>query len=291
MFRAFNISAALTLVACEATAETVTGREFFEDRAGYPCFVTLYTDADKSVTLQLSDYKDIWSLRFIISDRSLVYQRFFDNRGLRDEDAFEDAFGEIRIGADRFDLSDVSLFEVRLQDLDDNSAGIFGIEERHNVVPALNAMEDDGLEILGLVSLAGTSGALAEFRTCSFAAMGLQEGEIVETDFRAEYRMIFDTAFENWVINMARAEHCFASRFDDEAVANVVDAAANTFYPGVMNFGKRSEYRESLERVIPFAKLSGMADARTDGCLMAGELADISRGLVDRVIEEAKEVE
>ncbi|MDX8355679.1 hypothetical protein [Cognatiyoonia sp. IB215182] len=133
----------------------------------------------------------------------------------------------------------------------------------------------------------GTAEALSEFRSCSYAAMGLQDGERVETDFRAEYRMVFEGAFEDWTTSMARAENCLASRFEDEAVSEVIDAAAIAFYPGILNFRKRSEYRDDLERMLPMAKLSGMTDARTKGCLMAGRLADISRMPVDLAIESA----
>lgn len=291
MNRKICISAILALSASTAAGETVTGSEFFEDRSGYPCFATLNTDAGKGVTLQLSDYKDVWSINFIVSDRAAVYRKYFDSRGLRDEEAFENAFGGIRIGERNFKFNDTSLFEVQRKDVDEKSAGIFSIDERHNVARALEAIADDGIEIQGLVSLHGTAEALSDFRTCSYAAMGLQEGERVETDFRAEYRMIFEGAFQNWVTSMARAEHCLAARFDDDAVAEVVDAAADAFYPGVLNFRKRSEYRHDLEGMLPIAKLSGMADARTEGCLMAAGLANMSRMPVDQALKAASKID
>jgi hypothetical protein len=274
-----------------ASAESITGSEFFENRSGYPCFANLTTDSGKNVTLQLSDYKDVWSLKFVIADRASVYRRFFDSRGLRDEDAFADAFAVVRIGEREFDFNDTSLFEVRRPDVDEKSAGIFSIDEQHNVAHALEAMAVDGLSIPELVTLDGTVEALSEFRTCSYDAIGLREGERVETDYRAEYRMIFEGAFENWVTSMSRAEHCLAARFDDDAVSDVIDAAADAFYPGVFNFGKRGEYREDLERMLPMAKLSGMTDARTEGCLMARRLADMSRLPVDRAIKAAADVD
>ena len=291
MIRQISISAIVALNAGTAVGETVTGIEFFEERSGYPCFATLNTDADKSITLQLSDYKEVWSLKFIVSDRASIYRRFFDSRGVRDEDAFEDAFGEVRIGERMFDFNDAWLFEIKRQDVNESTAGIFSVDEQHNVARALEAMAEDGIVIQGLVSLDGTSDALKDFRACSYAAMGLEEGERIETDFRAEYRMIFEGAFENWITSMARAEHCLASRFDDDSVSEVVNAAADAFYPGILNFRKRSEYRETLEGLLPIAKLSGMADARTEGCLMAGRLADMSRLPVDRAIEEATKLD
>ncbi|MEM8555624.1 MAG: hypothetical protein AAGF71_12470 [Pseudomonadota bacterium] len=291
MIRHVRLCAIFMVSAGVAAAETVTGDEFYEDRSGYPCFATLNTDAGKSVTLQLSDYKGVWSLKFIVSDRASVYRRFFDSRGLRDEGAFEDAFEGVRIGERLFDFNDTSLFEVQRQDVDKETAGIFSVNEQHNVVRALNAMAHDGIDIQGLVSLDSTAKTLSEFRSCSYAAMGLQEGERVETDFRAEYRMIFEGAFENWVSSMARAEHCLGIRFDDDVVSETIDAAADAFHPGVPNFRKRSEYREDLEGMLPIAKLSGMTDAWTEGCFMARSLTDVSRVPVDKAIDEAAKLD
>lgn len=283
--------AIIALSAGAAKSETVTTIEHSINRNGFPCFATLSTDANKKITLQLSDYKDVWAINFIISDRASIYRRFFDSQGLRDENAFADAFSEVRIGESTFDFNSISLFETSLHDVDEKSAGIFSIEEQHNVARALEAMASDGVNIEGLVSLDGTVEALSEFRSCSYTAMGLQEGEQVETDFRAEYRMIFEGAFENWVTSMAKADHCSAVGFDEGAVSEVVDAAADAFYPGFLNLRKRSEYRDDLVGMMPIAKLSGMVSATTEGCLMAGRLADVSRLPVDKAIEEASKLD
>ena len=284
-------AAAFVLSAEAAACETVTSNETFEDRSGYPCFATLHTDVGKSITLQLSDYKDVWSLNFIISDRATVYRQFFNSRGLLDPDAFDDALGSVSIGERTFEFADTWLYEAQRQDVDEDSAGIFSINEQHNVARAIEAMTGDGIEIAGLVALDSTADALSEFRACSYAAMGLQEGDRVETDYRAEYRSIFEGAFKNWVTSMARAEHCLATRFDDAAVSEVIEAAADAFYPGILNFRKRGEYREDLVETLPLARLSGMADAQTEGCLMAGRLADVARMPVDGAIEAAAELD
>lgn len=289
-FRSAGISLAILLSAGAAAADTVTGQEFSKDFNGYPCFVTLNTEAGKGITLQLSDYKDVWSLNFIVSNRADVYRKFFDSRGLRDERAFEDAFKSVRIGDRNIEFEDTSLFEVQRKDVDEKSVGIFKIKEQHNVAQALAAMTTDGIAIAGLISLDGTTNALSEFRSCSYAAMGLREGERVETDFRAEYRMIFERSFEAWVSSMAKAEQCLDSRYDDDAVEEVIDAAADAFYPGVLNFPKRSAYREDLEGKLPLAKLSGIADA-LQGCLMAGRLAEASRIPVDLAIKSAADLD
>lgn len=115
--------------------------------------------------------------------------------------------------------------------------------------------------------------------------------DLIQPDLRAEYRTVFEDAFENWVTSMARAEHCLAARFDDDAISEVVEAAVGAFYPGVLNFRKRGQYRKTLQRSLSLARLSGMADARTKGCLMAGRLADIAQMNVDRAIEEAAKLD
>jgi hypothetical protein len=269
-------------------AETVTGSELKEDHNGYPCFTTLHTDAEKKITLQLSDYKDVWSLNFFVSDRAFIYRQFFDNQGLRgDNDAFAEAFDSVRIGERTITLNDAHFYVIRLQDLDESSGSSHSIVLRHNVVMALQAMTGEGIEIEGLVSLDGTVDALREFRSCSYDAMGLQEGKLVKKDARAEYRMIFEGAFDNWLTKMAHAEGCLVTRFDDDAVSEVIKTAANAFHPGMMNLFKRREYREGLEGRLSMAKLRGSIDALGKGCLMVSTLANMSRMPVDMAIEAA----
>lgn len=291
MIKEIGTSVILTFFAGMAAGETVISSELFEDRSGYPCFATLSTDAEKGVTIRLSDYKDVWSLVFLISDRASVYVHFFKSNGLRDVDRFEDTFDRVLIGDRSFDFNEASLFEVQRQDVDENTTGLFSVDEKHNVARALGAMAEDRIEIEGLISLDGTAEALSDFRSCSYTALGIQEGERVETDFRSEYRMIFEPAFENWVAAMARAESCLAARYDDDAVSEVVIAAADAFYPGITNSGRRGEYRADLEGMLPLARLSGSTEALTEGCLMAGRLADISRIPVDRTIREAEKLD
>lgn len=289
-FKGAVVSAVFLFATGAANAETVVGQEFAKDFNGYPCFVTLNTEAGKSMTVQLSDYKDVWSLNFFAPDRADIYRRFFDSRGLRDERAFSEAFSSIKIGGRDFKFEEVSLFAVQRKEVDEKTSGIFAVKEQHNVAQVLEAMTADGISISGLISLDGTANALSEFRTCSYAAMGLSEGERVETDFRAEYRMIFEQSFETWVSSMAKAELCLDARYDDAAVEEVISAAADAFYPGIFNFRKRSAYREDLEGKLPFAKLAGTADAQ-HGCLMAGRLAEASRIPVDRAIKSAADLD
>lgn len=291
LFRYASASAVFALAAGVATGETVTSSEFKKDQSGYPCLAELITDADKSVSVNLSDYKDVWSVNFYLSDRASVYRRFFNNRGLHDKDALEDSFSIILIGESSFDIHDSTLFAVQLKDVDEKTTGIFSVKEKHNVVGVLNAMKDDGVAIPGLVSLDGTADALGEFLTCSYSAMGLRNGERVETDYRAEYRMMFEGAFDRWLTSMSRAEHCLVRRFDNHAVDEVIEAAANAFYPRVLSFRKRREFREQLKGRLPFAKLSGLGDAKSEGCLMAGRMVELSRIPVDSSIQAAADLD
>jgi hypothetical protein len=270
-------------VAGGVRSEAVTGQDFSKNRSGYPCFSTLKVGARERVTLKLSDYEGVWSIRFHVSDQVSTYRHFFNNHGLRDKEAFESAFSSVVVGDQSFDFSDVALRVVQQKNLVKETFAAFDIEERHNVVPVLNAMKIDGIKISGLIDLKETAGPLSEFRTCSYAAMGLQEGDRIKTDFRAEYRMIFDDAFEAWIASMSKAEICRALRFDGEAVDEVVDSAATAFYPGILNFNQRKQYRKRLEGSVPIAKLSGLVEAKKS-CLMAKQLVEISRIPVDQAL-------
>lgn len=289
-FRNAGISLAFLLMAGTAASETVTGQKFLKDFNGYHCYVTLNTEAGEGLTLQLSDYKDVWHLIFGVDNRADVFRKFFDSHGLRDARSFESAFRSVKIGDRDFDFDEATLFEVQRKDVDQTTTGIFEIKEQHNVAQILSAMTSDGIAIPGLIDLDGTTSALSEFRSCSYAAMGLREGEQIEMDFRAEYRMIFERSFETWVSSMAKAEQCLDARYDDAAVEEVIDAAADAFYPGVFNFRKRSAYREDLEGKVPLAKLTGITNAG-QGCLMAGRLAEASRIPVDRAIKSAADLD
>jgi hypothetical protein len=273
-----------------ALCETVSGYELSEDKSGYPCFLDIQTDAGKKITLQLSDYKDVWSINFFVQGRASTYRQFFNTHGLHDGDAFTTAFPKISVGGTAFDLYEASLFVVQQSEVGEDTSGLFSISEQHNVAAALEAMNQDGLEITNLFELDGTLEAMSAFRACSYDAMGLESGERVETDFRAEYRMIFERSFESWVTSMSQAEQCLAGRFDDVAVEEVINAAADAFYPGIFNMMKRGSYRDDLEGKLPIAKLSGMADAKTNGCLMANRLAEMAKMPVDRAIEAAADL-
>lgn len=274
-----------------ALCETASGYELSEGKSGYPCFLEVETDAGKKITLQLSDYKDTWSITFVVSDRASIYRQFFDAQGLRDEDALTAAFQKVIVGGTPFNIHEASLLEVQQIDVSEKTTAFFRISEQHNVAATLEAMDQDGLEITGLFKLDGALEAMGAFKACSYDAMGLESGERVETDFRSEYRMIFERSFESWVTSMSQAEQCLAGRFDDVAVEEVINAAADAFYPGILNMMKRGSYRDDLEGRLPIAKLSGMADAKTNGCLMANRLAEIAKMPVDRAIEAAADLD
>lgn len=290
----FRLSYALVLasfLAAPASGETVTRVEFLKEHNGYPCMSTLFSNEGKEVSVQLSDYKDVWSLQFNVSDRAEIYKKFFDGRGILDLSSFEDQFDAILIGGRLLPLNEVFLLDVRLQDLNEKSTGKFEIRAKHNVANALQAMSEDGLEIENLIALDGTSEFLAEFLSCSYSAMGLNFGESVATDYRVEYRLIFESSFKRWVSSMARADQCLVTPFDDALIAETIDAAADAFFPGVFGAMQRKQYRETLSSILPGAKLSGTAEAVANGCMMAGSLAEVSKMPVDKAIQAALELE
>lgn len=278
-------------VAEPAGAETISGHEVRKLDKGMPCLLTLRTGETWNTSLSLSYYKDVWSLDFDIDNRASVFSRFFDNLDFRDEAAFSAAFKGVRIGDVTFDFHNAELFEVQRKDVNEKTFASFDIAERHNVARVLEAMPADQLEIPGLLKLEGVSEALHEFRSCAYPALGLFEGQSVTIDHLAELRMIFERSFEPWVSRMARAEHCRMGTFDRQGVMEVIDAAADAFFPGNLNMRKRSEYRKDLSGRIPLAELDGMLDARTDGCLLAGVLANASRMPIDGAIEAARSVD
>lgn len=275
-----------------AAGESVEEHELFKNRSGYPCVIDIRTDEGNTLSLQLSDNKNIWSLGVNISNREEVYREFFDAEGLYDRESFETTFRLFRIGERTVDFHKASLFEVNERDdIDEKTIAVFSINGKHSVTKALTAMSADGLQIEGLVSVDDTVDALNDFRFCSYAALGLEIEERVESDTRAEYRVVFERAFENWVESMAKAEQCLVALFDDDAVNKVIEEAAAAFYPGTDNDGRRSSYREELNDMLPFAKRSGMIDARTGSCAVAGTLADMAQVPVDRALQKATELD
>lgn len=290
MTKSAAIALALLPLGSSLTAETLTSHELQQNVSGYLCLLNMETAEGPEVSLQLSDYKDVWSVNILVQNAPDRFRRFFDERGLRDEEAWEEEFQQVLIGERTFDLHQTDLMEVQRSEVDERSFAVFRIAERHNVAAALNAMAIERLTIPQLVALPDTGGALAEFRTCASAAMGLEVGERVETDFRAEYRMIFERSFESWVEAGARAESCMQGRIRDAEIDAVIERAASAFYPGLLNYWKRDEYADGLRGRVPLSRLSG-ATAAMESCFMAGNLAEMSFMPVERAIEEAEDME
>lgn len=275
-----------------ARSEAVQSYSMTEDQSGYPCFLKLETAEETDVTIQLSDYKDIWSINVWVNNRPSIYRTLFTSRSsIPDSDALLERYSQIEFGGSSFDLVKAVLYEIGKQDVDRDTAAAFELAERHNVARALKGMREDGIVINGLIRLTNTTSPAQEFRTCAYEAMGLEVDEHVSTDFRAEYRRIFERSFEKWASSMSQAEHCLRGRFDDDLLAETIDLAADAFYPGLLNVVKRSEYRKDLERKIPLAKLRGMADAVGNGCLLANQLAKASRIPVEHAINAASKLD
>lgn len=272
-----------------AYAESVTNHQLTPNKSDYPCFLELSTDKNKRVVFQLSDYQDIWSMNIVVPDRSDVYRNFFDKNKLRDEDKMNQAFTQVTIGSKKFALNEVTLLEVRLKDVNDKTTAFFGIKEKHNVAAALDAMTEDGISIPGLVALTDTVNATEGYRQCAYDAMGVSSEETVEYDSTAEFRMIFEKSFETWIASMARAEACMQARFDEDEVEEIISNASDAFFPGLFNMMKRGDYEVDLNSVVPLAKLSGLADAQSKGCLLTGSLSDMSKMPVEQAIEAAQE--
>ena len=112
---------------------------------------------------------------------------------------------------------------------------------------------------------------------------------VAANEYRDRFRVIFEESFVTWIENMSRAEGCATYRFDETAISEVIVDAAGAFHPGITNFFKRREYRLELEGKISLAKLSGF-NKTGSGCLLARNLAEVSRLPVDRAIEAADDL-
>lgn len=275
-------------LATQLIAEEVTKSEFQADVHGYPCFVTMHTGFGTKFTTQLSDYQDVWSLNFFFSGQPMVFLRFFKSNGLQDQDALAGNVREISIGGKTFDLSDVHLFAVQRSEVDETTPLIVTIETEHRVALALEAMQVDQVQLAGIISLTKTSEGFREFRSCAMNAMGLQEGQKVEVDYREEYRLSFEKAFALWVSAANRADSCSAGRLDDEKIDDVIERASSAFYPGMTNLFQRGRYEEELRRQQTFAAVDGRTSAVSDGCFMADSLAEITEKTALQAIESAE---
>lgn len=270
-----------------AQAETVTKHLMTKDKSEYPCFLELHTDEAKKVVIQLSDYKDVWSIRIVVPNRPEIFQNFFSEYDVRDQEKLDATFKELVIGSSKFRINEVNLLAAGRDTLDENSAAFLSVHEKHNVVAAIDAMSQDGISIPGLFELSNTVTATEDYRSCSLEAMGVSSGEKVEFDSRAEFRMIFEESFETWLTYSARAEACLQAQLDEDDIEEVIAKASDVFFPGILNTLKRRSYSDDLRSQIPFAKLDGFAEASSGGCMMAGNLAKMARLPMEQAIEAA----
>lgn len=278
---------ALMLSASAATAEVIVKHELLEKRDDQPCKVKLRTDAGKRVGFYLSRDEERWKIEAVILANAEVYRRFFDDQRLSDAFRFTFALKTVTIGGQILKLQNARFLEVSPSGVHKETLGSFEFKELHNVAKVLDAMAKDGFEIDGLIRLDTTASALASFRSCAYETIGLQEGQHVETDFRAEFRMLFEHTFRIWIVFLATAEHCQAAQFDEAAVNNVILRASHAFYPGLSNWRKRASYRDMLNRDVAKAQLIGASEA-LKGCFLARPLAEKTRIPVDMAIEEAE---
>lgn len=269
-----------------AAAEPVTSNEFQRDVADYPCSTTMKTSSGRAFVVQLSDYKDVWSLNFLLSGNPTVLRTFFDSRGLRDDDRFAAAVARITIGRSEIAVSDATVHAVQVSEVDASTFAEVGVETLHRVSQVLTAMKDDGATFGPLGSFSDTD--FTEFRACAHEAMGLGEDEVVNIDIREEYRLAFENLFESWAEHAALADSCMVALLDEGRRSSYIERAAAAFYPGLTNMFRRDEYRSSLESSATFAQLAGRTAAITDGCLMAAQLADLSERAVLDVLERAE---
>jgi len=271
-----------------AVADTVTNFEESHGGAVRKCSVELFNGDTRLAVIGLNDWTDMWMLNFTVNNQAEVYKRYFD-KGKHDSDKFEEAFSVVRIGDDLFNFSEV--LPMIFGNVDEASTARFHIKGNYSVSSALRAMNSDIFIIEGLLSVEGAADAFVAFRKCSYRAMDLVYDEITDRDYRFEYRQIFESSFETWIINQARAEACLVSHMSNNKVAETIKSAAQAFYPGLFNYFKRREYSEELNETIALLSSKGSIDAITKGCFMVGQLANMSFTAVEVVIDRANNLD
>ena len=90
-----------------ALATEVDTVDFQEDYNGYPCFLSMKSENGGNLTFQLSDYKDIWRLNLVVSNRALVFQDFFNNQGRYKVDEFSRTFTKVVLDGKEFRFQDI----------------------------------------------------------------------------------------------------------------------------------------------------------------------------------------
>jgi hypothetical protein len=276
----------LALVGAIAQAEPVVKASFDENVSGHPCKVKLDTQSGRTFAMNLSDHEG-WGLTFFVRGTPQLLSPYFNKRGSRDQDRLLSDVDAVRIGQSSFDLDGAEIWEIEWKKVDTKTEVSFDLETEHKVGRALQAMKDDGIQLGLFADISGTSEALEEFRICGLKAMGLSEGDSIETNYREEYRLIFEKSFKAWVTAAGRADGCLVSAPDDAEIRAVAVDAASAFVTGWLAWSERSDYEEDLMNSASLFKLTGLAEARTEGCLMAGTLVSASRAPVDAAIDAA----
>lgn len=278
-------------LASGAWAGDVTRFELKEEFHGYPCFLTLQTTDDPELTIQLSDYKDVWSLNFFVSHNPTAIKRLGTKNNIVNRDELLTNVPSVHLDDRSFPFHEANLFAAGSAPFDDSTPAIFELREKHNVAALLSQKDVQSISLPGLFEASNAHDALAQFRSCSMNAMGIKEGGKVDYDARAEYRMIFEKSFDEWIKSLAREEYCTLKSLDDARVDAIIQKATDAFYPGVRNFMKRRAYANDLSEKLPILKLGGMADGKANGCFMASETVTISAIPVQMAIEKAENMD
>lgn len=276
-----------------AWSEEVVKFEVARNLNGRPCQVEFISDRGTKISLQVSEYKDVWSMSFWINNRADKFKSYFQaGFSAPDAEKFLNEFKEISFSGKEFQVDEgfIYSFGNGASSVDDRTQANLEIKLKHRVVAILKAMKDDGISVPGLIELSGTVEGSSKFRECAYAAFDLPIDSSLPVDSRAELRLIFEKSFKRWVESSSQAQQCMVGRLPDAEIEKIISTAADTFYPGMMNLMKRRDYRDQLTRMVPLARLSGMAAAKADGCFMAGQLSQLSSLPMEQAIRAAQEL-
>lgn len=121
----------------------------------------------------------------------------------------------------------------------------------------------------------------------TIVALALAISSVIPQPSLAEGReSIFKETLSLWVAASVRLDDCTFKSNSDKEIEQVVNAAADAFYPGFFSWWSRKSFRDELITTVAFARVTGHADAITKGCFGADIVEHMGREVVDQMIKD-----
>ena len=272
-----------------APKEVVETFEVQHGRADHQCFIGAQTDKETKITLQLSYYKSEWDMSVWVSNRKHYYREFEDN-GFPDRDGFKAAHRKMEVGGVTVPVGAVSFPFVKVSGIKKTSSAAFTVEGAHNVSILLKAMNADGLKIPNVLDVSALEPLYKEFRDCSYNALGIDADDIIDRDFRSDYRRMFEDQFTDAAQYVATARACRAGGPSEADLDELATRAAKAFHPGLFNYSARGKFSDELRRLKSLGELKGASEAMTGKCAISRLLSEAAFSTLEQVVRAAEEV-